>query len=626
MRVLAGILFAAEVIPNEIAALALIVLLVVLAPWTQVSPAEAISGFASPATVTVLAMFILSEGVRRTGVVRIIGRKLRQFTGDSESRHLIATLGISGPLAGVVNNTPVVAVLIPALVDLARENRISPSKLLIPLSYGSMLGGMLTLVGTASTILASDLSARLLDHPIGMFEFTPLGLLVLVVGTGYLLTVGRRLLPARIRPESDLTAKFRMRAYLNRMRVRAGSPLVGKTIEEGLRDLEIDMDILQIVRDGATYIGPFTDQRIDAQDVLTIRADEETRHVFARQMQLEALPAVAVTDDAFIDENHTLLECTIPSDSPLEQETIISSNFRQRYHGTVLAIRRGDTVIRDRVEDSRLREGDSLLVQTTREQEKVLHVISDLVVTRATPAARQTDEEDGTNRRDKMPMALGILGAVIAIAATGLYPIVITALAGVVLMVVTGCLKTEEAYAAVSWNIIFLLGHRHAENGRCPVSRRAGDGRGRRALSGAHSRVVLSADGAVGQRDWQQCECHHYVARCRGRGDEHRSQSLFVCVGYHVCRQHGLHDARRLSDEFDGVHAGRLSLCRLRARRGAAPVATRHCNHARHCAHLGGVDSVGATAPGAGRARRSATGLFGDLSSFSATGILSFLG
>ncbi len=456
--VLAAVLFAAEVIPNEVAALAIVVLLVVLEPWTQMSTAEALSGFASPATVTVLAMFILSEGVRRTGVVRVIGRKLRAFTGKSETRHLVATLGLSAPLAGFINNTPVVAVLVPTLVDLARTNRISPSKLLIPLSYGSMLGGMLTLIGTASTILASDLSARLIGRPIGMFEFTPLGLLVLVVGTAYLLTAGRRLIPARIRPEEDLTATFKMRVYLRRLRVRADSPLVGKTIEEGLADVQTDLDVLQIVRGRTTYVGPFTDQTIEAGDVLTVRADKATRQAVCRRMRLELLPAFRVTDDAFIDATHTLLECTIPDDSPLVRETLVSSNFRHRYHGTVLAIRRGDAVIRDAVETTRLRVGDSLLVQTTREYEAVLQALPDLVVTRATPAARQrADAGEDANRRDKIPVALGILLGVVAVAAVGLYPLVITALAGVVLMVATGCLKTEEAYAAVSWNVIFLL-------------------------------------------------------------------------------------------------------------------------------------------------------------------------
>jgi di/tricarboxylate transporter len=454
----AAVLFGLELIPNEMAALGVLVLLVLLEPWTQVGPTEALSGFSSPATVTVLAMFILSEGVRRTGFVRLLGTKLRQYTGRSMFRQLAATVGLSGPMAGFVNNTPVVAVLIPTLVDLAKESRVSPSKLLLPLSYAAMMGGMLTLIGTASTILASDLSARLIDRPIGMFEFTPLGLLVLGVGSAYLLTIGHRLVPARIRPEQDLTATFRMRAYLDRVHVADDSPLIGQTIEEGMGDADMDLDILQIARNGTTYIGPFTDQDIAAHDVLTIRADAETRAVFAEDMRLDPQPDVLLSDETFIDANHTLLECTVPPDSRLVGETLISAAFRTRYGATVLAIRRGGDVVRDHVETERLREGDSLLLQTTHEQEDVLHTVNDLAVTRATPAARRPqDAEAGADRRAKMPLALGIVGAVIAGAALGWYPIVITALAGVVAMVATGCVKTDEAYAAVSWNVIFLM-------------------------------------------------------------------------------------------------------------------------------------------------------------------------
>ena len=453
----AAVCFALELVPNEIVALSILVALVLLEPWTNMGVTEALSGFSSPATVTVMAMFILSEGVRRTGVVRLLSRKMRAFTGTSEQRHLLATVGLSGPLAGIVNNTPVVAVLIPTLVDLAKTNRISPSKLLIPLSYASMMGGMLTLIGTASTILASDLSSRLIGHPFAMFEFTHLGLLVLGVGAGYLLTVGPSLIPARIQPAADLTATFDMRDYLARVQVTPASPLIGKTIEAGLRDMAVDLDILQIVRGDATYIGPFTDQDIESGDILTIRADATTRDTFIEHMALERRSAKRMTDDLFIDDTHTLLEYTVPPDSGLVGETLVRSAFRNRYGGTVLGIRRGDEVIRDRVEAATLREGDSLLVQTTRDQEALLQTVPDLTLTRATPFARRDESEDDSYRTGKMPVALGIMGGVILAAAVGALPIVIAALTGVILMVVSGCLKTEEAYEAVSWDIIFLL-------------------------------------------------------------------------------------------------------------------------------------------------------------------------
>jgi di/tricarboxylate transporter len=454
---LAGLLFGMELVPNEVAALGVLVLLVLLEPWTQVSPADALSGFSSPATITVVAMFILSEGLRRTGVVQALRQQLQRHTGRSEGRHLVATVGIGGPLAGIVNNTPVVAVLIPTLVDLAKEHGVSPSKLLLPLSYASMMGGMLTLIGTASTLLASDLSARLIDHPFGMFEFTHLGALVLAVGALYLLTVGRRLIPARIRPAQDLIETFRMPPYLDRVRVTADSPLIGTTIAEGMPGRDLDLDVLQIIRGSDTYIGPFTDQAIAEGDRLTIRADAPTRARFTEQMRLEERPARPLSDAAFIDATHTLLECTVPPDSSLEGETLVQSAFRNRYGATVLAIRRGDAVVRDAVETEPLQNGDSLLLQTTCDQEAVIDTMRDLVVTHSSPAAHRRPNAEETLRHKKRPVALGIMGVVVGGAALGGYPIVMTALAGVVAMVVTGCVKTDEAYAAVRWNVFFLM-------------------------------------------------------------------------------------------------------------------------------------------------------------------------
>jgi di/tricarboxylate transporter len=221
--------------------------------------------------------------------------------------------------------------------------------------------------------------------------------------------------------------------------------------------MAVDLDILQIVRGDATYIGPFTDQDIEAGDILTIRADATTRDTFIEHMALERRSAKRMNDDLFIDDTHTLLEYTVPSDSGLVGETLVSSAFRNRYGGTVLGIRRGDEVIRDRVEAATLREGDSLLVQTTRDQEALLQTVMDLTLTRATPFARRDEDEPDSYRWSKMPVALGIMGGVILAAAVGALPIVIAALTGVILMVVSGCLKTEEAYEAVSWDIIFLL-------------------------------------------------------------------------------------------------------------------------------------------------------------------------
>ncbi len=455
----AGVLFATEWIPPEITALAVAVLLTVLGRWTGVTPLEAISGFASPATITVLAMFILSEGVRRSGAVdRLAGWAARSL-GGSETRALAALLGGVGPAAGFVNNTPLVAVLVPAVADFARRSRISPSRLLLPLSYAAMLGGTLTLLGTSANLLASDFSRRLLGRPIGLFEFTPLGLLVFAVGGVYLLTVGRRLVPERIRPEEDLTERFGMREYLSRLRVPAGSPVVGRPLRELKAGEAYDLDVLQIVRGRRAFLGPTTDQSVEAGDVLVVRAAPSTLDRFADDRGLRRVGGAEVTDGAFVDRDFDLLEVTLSPGSRLAGETTVSAGFRSRLGATVLAVRRGDRVVRDDVETLELREGDALLVLAGRDRLGTLEDGAGMEVSGVSPvsAASSARDEDAGAPPGRPVAALAVFAGVVLVAATGALPIYVAALGGVVVMVATGCLSTARAYEAVSWDVIFLL-------------------------------------------------------------------------------------------------------------------------------------------------------------------------
>ncbi|MFC6729775.1 SLC13 family permease, partial [Natronoarchaeum mannanilyticum] len=227
---LAFLAFVTEPLPIDVSAILLIVLLAVLEPWTGISSAESISGFASEATITVLAMFVLSEGIRRTGTVQLLSRRIVAFAGGDERKQLASMIGVSGLSSGFINNTPVVAVMIPVATDVANRTRTSPSKLLLPVSFASMFGGMLTLIGTSTNLLASDVSARLLGEPFSMFEFTRLGAVVLVTAAVYLLVVGRHLVPARIPPDEELTEEYGMGPYLTEVAVGAAAPLVDQRV------------------------------------------------------------------------------------------------------------------------------------------------------------------------------------------------------------------------------------------------------------------------------------------------------------------------------------------------------------------------------------------------------------
>jgi di/tricarboxylate transporter len=449
---LALVLFVTEALPVDVTAILSAVLLVVLEPWTGISPAQGISGFSSPATITVLAMLILSAGVGRTGVVQTLGSRMAEFAGRDQFKQLLATVGVAGPISGVVNNTPVVAILVPVISDLAHEGGVSPSKLLLPLSYASMLGGMLTLIGTSTNILASATAERLIGRGFSMFEFTWLGAIVLVVGAVYLLTVGVRLTPERVPPNEGLLEEYEIDDYLTEVMVNPDSPLLGETISTAFgraEGPEADVDVVQFVRDGRTFGEPLARKELRAGDRLRLRA---ARDILAQVVDIDGLSVIGTPtepDLGEVDEEQTLVEVVVPSGSFLVGESLASATFRQRFDATVLAFRSRGTLVRDRMEDVDVQVGDTLLVQGPPSS------IDRLAATREFIVAHEVGNPD--YRREKAPLAIATILGVVILPALGLLDIVVSALGGVVVMVVTGVLRPPELYESVNWEVIFLL-------------------------------------------------------------------------------------------------------------------------------------------------------------------------
>ena len=448
------VLFVTEPVPIDVTAIGVMVAIMVLGPWTGVSPREGVSGFSNPATITILAMMILSEGVRRTGAIQRLEQRVATYTGESEHKQLGATIGLVGPLSGIINNTAAVAVLLPMVSDLAHENGTSPSKLLLPLSYASMAGGMLTLVGTSTNLLASDVASRLAAdapslHAFSMFEFTHLGLVVFVVTGVYLLTVGYWLAPSHVTPRSRLDTT-QNEEFLTEVIVGDDSPFVGLTIREALEAVDFEANVTQLIRDGNYRREPRLSTTIREGDTFTIRLTEEALRTLHGVEGIEFVPEVTPSGglDA-LGPGQTLAEIVVTAGSDLVGETVESSRFQDQYQTAVLAIRRGGETAYERLAAYRIRPGDLLLIES--DPDTVDRLADDPNVIVAGELGLQQF------RSSKLPIAVGVVLSVVVVAALGLLPVVVAALAGVTVMIVTRIVKPAEAYEAVQWDVIFLL-------------------------------------------------------------------------------------------------------------------------------------------------------------------------
>ncbi|MFC6716084.1 SLC13 family permease [Natrialbaceae archaeon GCM10025810] len=454
---LAITLFLTERLPIDVTAILLIVVLVVLEPWTGVDPATGISGFANEATITVLAMLILSGGVSRTGVLQEVGRRMAEFAGSSVRKQVFATVAATAPVSGFLNNTPVVALLVPVVTDVANRGNTSPSKLLIPLSYASQIGGMLTLIGTSTNILASDVAGRLSGrypelHRFSMFEFTQLGVLVTLAGGLYLVFVGHHLLPERVPPRADYLEEYAVGDYVADVAIVPGSPFVGEPVGEVTSRLGPEVDVVQVVRGGSREIAPRQGTTLREGDVLVVRTDRRAIRTLedAEGVELVGRPAGdEELEPGSGSGERTITELVVSLDSRLVGDRLDPERFREEYGAAVLGMRSHGELVGRRIVGKRLTVGDTLLVQAPPATLDRLARGEDVIVAHE-PARPEY-------RREKAPIAIAIVVGVVAVATLELYPILVSALAGVVAMVVAGVLEPNELYDAVEWDIIFLL-------------------------------------------------------------------------------------------------------------------------------------------------------------------------
>jgi len=441
--VCAVILFATEKLSVD-----LVALLIVggLLAFGLVTPQEGISGLSNSATVTVACMFVLSAGLQKTGVVSVMGELLAKAGRTPLLLLIVIMLGVA-VVSAFLNNTAAVAVFLPVVLATAAARKTSASRLLIPLSYASQFGGVCTLIGTSTNLLVSSIAADQGLKPFSMFEFAPLGLIMMGVGTVFILIFSRWLLPER--DASQLVETYGLREYVTELHVSADSEVIGKSPSQipGLE--KAGVNIVELIRADQRILAPRT-KLIEEGDMLLVRGQPEKIIEFKDKVGLELRSDFELQDDVLKSEENALVEVMIGPQSRLAGESLSSSYFEQRHNLLVLGLQRRGHTTREKLANIRLRFGDALLLCGPKEEISKLGTRGDAVVL----------NELGRNafaRRNRMWVAISIMAAVVGLAAFEVLPILVAALLGCAAMALTGCLRDREAYEAVDWRIIILL-------------------------------------------------------------------------------------------------------------------------------------------------------------------------
>ena len=449
--VVALYMFAKDRWPLEITSLSLLVLLAsgfALFPYGYFDPADLFAGFANEALIAVCALMVLGQGLVRTGALEPVGRMLGKLWGKAPFLSLLATLVVGAFLSAVVNNTPIVVLLLPILISVCLRNNSSPAAVLMPMGFATLVGGMATTIGTSTNLLVVNVAADLGLEKFGMFDFAVPAVIAASIGIVYLWIVAPRLLPERESVLVDASPRlFDARLLLDESSIACGKPLA-----EAIAQTGGDMKVIRIRRND-TMVLPLPDVELRPGDRLRVRDTPQNLKSFE-----EALKAVLYSGDTRVDEQHplsagnqTLAEIAVVQGSSLDRANLAYARFLDRYQLAVLALHRAGKDIwrvQEEIHEVILQPGDVLLVQGAKEQLSALKRSTEFLV---------LDSSVQLPSSEKSTLALVILTTVIALAATGIMPIAIAAIAGCAVMLATRCISIGSAIRAISPSVYFVV-------------------------------------------------------------------------------------------------------------------------------------------------------------------------
>jgi di/tricarboxylate transporter len=442
----AVVLFGTERIPIEIVGLLLVMALVLTDTLTA---GEAFAGFGNDIVVTIAGLFILTGGLAKTGVIDAVGRRLHRTAGDSEFRITALIMFAAALCAAVMKNTTTTAMFLPVVLGIASRSGISPSRLLMPLAFGAILGGTCTLIGTSTNLAVSGALPRYNIAPFTMFELTRVGVAIVGVGMLYMLLMGRRLLP-RGKPTQSLTEQYHVRQYVTEVIVLDDSRLVNKTLAETRIGDELDLTVLGILRgEERNRIAPQPTEQIKSGDLLLVQGRAEDILRVKGEAGIEIKSDFTLSDTLLEGKDVELFEAMVPRGSDFIGRTLKRLDFRQRYHLVVLAINRHGVNLLSKISSVRLRFGDVLLVQGSREHVEALAADGQILLLE--------EVSDKQLRPAKRQWALLAFGVFLFFSLTHLVPLPIAVLFGVMILLASQSLRMSEIYEIIDWRLLILI-------------------------------------------------------------------------------------------------------------------------------------------------------------------------
>lgn len=465
LLLVAVVLFATERIPIDIVTIMLVIGLVLTGTLTA---GEAFAGFGNDIVITIGGLFILTGGLVKTGVVDLVGRRLHRIAGGNEFKLTALIMFTAAACASVMKNTTTTAMFVPVVLGIAQRARVQPSKLLMPLAFGAILGGTCTLIGTSTNLAVSGALARLgqsiepaerpgvdasLLGPFSMFELTPVGVAIVAVGMLYMLLVGLRLLPAR-GGEQSFVERYGMREYISEVIVLPDSPLVGKTLAEGNLSDMLDLTVIGIIRGTQGRIAPHGEEQILAGDLLLVQGRMDDILRVKSEAGIEIRPDFELSSKDLEPGDIELFEVIVLRGSEFNGRSLRSLDFRERYGLTVLAINRHGMALLTKLSSVTLRFGDVLLMQGLRETVERLAGENQVLLL-----------EEGLGQREragKRWWAVAAFGLFLLLSMSKYFspaevPLAVAVLLGVLVLLASRAVLTQEIYDLIDFRLLVLI-------------------------------------------------------------------------------------------------------------------------------------------------------------------------